>query len=85
MANLIWGNLDKKSFAELIAIYIVMKAKGGNSEASMNYYIKNHLLNWLKKLFTSLDDFVSDLEVDVKFMEIMLKLVGKRLNLEDII
>jgi hypothetical protein len=37
----------------------------------------------MMKILMSLEDIISELIFDLKFMEIMLKLVGKNLNLKD--
>ena len=84
-ADVILDNLKREDIAELLAIYVVLKAKREESESTLNYYIKNNILLWMKKIFTSLDEIIPDLTVDLEFMEIMLELVGKKLNLKDIL
>ncbi|TFF63763.1 MAG: hypothetical protein EU521_00420 [Promethearchaeota archaeon] len=84
IADAIEGKIEKEDIAQLIALYMVIKAKNGENSEVINYFIQNHYLKLIKKLLLSVKDIISEISFDPQFLDLMMDIIGKKIDNLDI-
>lgn len=81
LSEAIKENMTKDEFSQLIATYMLFKAKKKGSSEAFSYFLKDELLAVIKTAIKSAPTFIPEMMTDLEFMKMGAELFGERFDL----
>mgnify|MGYP000678047191 CR=1 FL=1 len=82
LARVLLAYMSVEQMAQFLATVIFFKAKGGDEEDAVNFFLKDQFFSLLRTFTLSLADFLPDMLTDVDFMKLVTKLYGGKLSIK---
>jgi hypothetical protein len=84
LARVLLAYMTVEQMAQFMATLIFMRAKGGDEEDAIDFFLKDQFFSILRTLTLSFADLLPDMITDVEFMKTVTKLYGERFSLKNL-